>query len=133
MKFIGRSMRIRRRLSWRTSSFQPVRPILKLAGAPFSLAAYYPFLYLSRCPSGSYHETRVCLLQRAWLIVSIADSMDVNVSPDKRTILLHSEKNLIEALKVCRFSLHTENEVHLLTGGRSRTRDRPSPTLLLVD
>ncbi|TFY64260.1 hypothetical protein EVJ58_g2745 [Rhodofomes roseus] len=28
------------------------------------------------------------------------DSLDVNVSPDKRTILLHSEKNLIEALKV---------------------------------
>ncbi|KZT67843.1 DNA mismatch repair protein MutL [Daedalea quercina L-15889] len=28
------------------------------------------------------------------------DSTDVNVSPDKRTILLHSEKNLIEALKV---------------------------------
>ncbi|ETW76828.1 hypothetical protein HETIRDRAFT_66078 [Heterobasidion irregulare TC 32-1] len=28
------------------------------------------------------------------------DSCDVNVSPDKRTILLHSEANLIEALKV---------------------------------
>lgn len=30
------------------------------------------------------------------------DSYDVNVSPDKRSILLHSEKNLIEALKVSR-------------------------------
>jgi DNA mismatch repair protein PMS2 len=29
-----------------------------------------------------------------------ADSCDINVSPDKRTILLHSENNLIEALKV---------------------------------
>ncbi|KAH9977464.1 hypothetical protein BJV74DRAFT_781094 [Russula compacta] len=28
------------------------------------------------------------------------DSCDINVSPDKRTILLHSEHNLIEALKV---------------------------------
>jgi DNA mismatch repair protein PMS2 len=28
------------------------------------------------------------------------DSCDINVSPDKRTILLHSENNLIEALKV---------------------------------
>ncbi|KAH9942865.1 DNA mismatch repair protein MutL [Amylocystis lapponica] len=28
------------------------------------------------------------------------DSCDVNVSPDKRTILLHSEKNLVQALKV---------------------------------
>lgn len=28
------------------------------------------------------------------------DSYDVNVSPDKRSILLHSEKNLVEALKV---------------------------------
>ncbi|THH15413.1 hypothetical protein EW146_g5056 [Bondarzewia mesenterica] len=28
------------------------------------------------------------------------DSCDINVSPDKRTILLHSENNLVEALKV---------------------------------
>ena len=28
------------------------------------------------------------------------DSCDINVSPDKRTILLHSENNLIESLKV---------------------------------
>lgn len=32
--------------------------------------------------------------------VSFADSYDVNVSPDKRSIFLHSEQNLIEALKV---------------------------------
>lgn len=43
--------------------------------------------------------------------------MDVNVSPDKRTILLHSEKNLIEALKVCRFPAHTKDEVQMLTEG----------------
>ncbi|TBU55040.1 DNA mismatch repair protein MutL [Dichomitus squalens] len=29
------------------------------------------------------------------------DSCDINVSPDKRTILLHSENNLVQALKVC--------------------------------
>ncbi|KAH9974898.1 histidine kinase-like ATPase [Lactifluus volemus] len=34
------------------------------------------------------------------------DSCDINVSPDKRTILLHSENNLIEALKV-RMQLRT--------------------------
>lgn len=28
------------------------------------------------------------------------DAYDVNVSPDKRSIFLHSEQNLIEALKV---------------------------------
>ena len=35
------------------------------------------------------------------LKVAFADSCDINVSPDKRTILLHSEGNLIKALKVC--------------------------------
>ena len=72
------------------------------------------------------------LLQRAWLTVSIADSMDVNVSPDKRTILLHSEKNLIEALKVCSFPLPTENEVRLLIGSLARalvTAVPPLPSL----
>lgn len=34
------------------------------------------------------------------LEMSFADSCDINVSPDKRTILLHSEGNLIRALKV---------------------------------
>ena len=29
------------------------------------------------------------------------DACDTNVSPDKRTILLHSEGNLVQALKVC--------------------------------
>ena len=29
------------------------------------------------------------------------DACDINVSPDKRTILLHSEGNLVQALKVC--------------------------------
>lgn len=33
--------------------------------------------------------------------VVFSDSCDINVSPDKRTILLHSEGNLIRALKVC--------------------------------
>ena len=28
------------------------------------------------------------------------ESVDINVSPDKRTIMVHSEANLIEALKV---------------------------------
>ncbi|KAI9060339.1 DNA mismatch repair protein MutL [Trametes sanguinea] len=32
--------------------------------------------------------------------VSSPDSCDINVSPDKRTILLHSENNLIQALKI---------------------------------
>ena len=41
--------------------------------------------------------------------------MDVNVSPDKRTILLHSEKNLIVALKVGGFPLFTDSAMHLLT------------------
>jgi DNA mismatch repair protein PMS2 len=31
----------------------------------------------------------------------MADACDVNVSPDKRTIFLHNEQNLIQALKVC--------------------------------
>lgn len=35
-----------------------------------------------------------------------ADSCDINVSPDKRTILLHSENNLVEALKVHYLSVH---------------------------
>jgi DNA mismatch repair protein PMS2 len=30
-----------------------------------------------------------------------AESVDINVSPDKRSIFLHSEAQLIEALKVC--------------------------------
>lgn len=29
------------------------------------------------------------------------ESVDINVSPDKRSIFLHSEAQLIEALKVC--------------------------------
>ena len=35
------------------------------------------------------------------LKMTFIDSCDINVSPDKRTILLHSEGNLIRALKVC--------------------------------
>jgi DNA mismatch repair ATPase MutL len=34
------------------------------------------------------------------LMHAYVDSYDVNVSPDKRSIFLHSEQNLIEALKV---------------------------------
>ena len=34
------------------------------------------------------------------LYAVITDSLDVNVSPDKRTIFIHSEDNLIQALKV---------------------------------
>ena len=34
------------------------------------------------------------------LLTCRLDSYDVNVSPDKRTIFLHSEGNLITALKV---------------------------------
>jgi biopolymer transport protein ExbD len=33
-------------------------------------------------------------------LTSLLDTYDVNVSPDKRTILLHNEGNLILALKV---------------------------------
>ena len=31
----------------------------------------------------------------------LADAYDVNVSPDKRTILLHEQVKLLESLKVC--------------------------------
>ena len=70
----GRSTRARRRSSSRTLSSPQVR-----AHAP------YPFLSLA-----THARARTARL----------DSCDVNVSPDKRTILLHSEANLIEALKV---------------------------------
>ena len=40
------------------------------------------------------------LLMYLMMGINSADSCDINVSPDKRTILLHSENNLIEALKV---------------------------------
>jgi DNA mismatch repair ATPase MutL len=29
------------------------------------------------------------------------ESVDINVSPDKRSIFLHSEAQLVEALRVC--------------------------------
>ena len=35
------------------------------------------------------------------LIATYIDACDINVSPDKRTIFLHSENNLVQALKVC--------------------------------
>jgi DNA mismatch repair protein PMS2 len=35
-----------------------------------------------------------------FLFTSLLDAYDVNVTPDKRTILLHSEGNLILVLKV---------------------------------
>ena len=35
------------------------------------------------------------------------DSCDINVSPDKRTILLHSENNLIQALRVSSIFIKT--------------------------
>ncbi|KAH9837617.1 DNA mismatch repair protein MutL [Rhodofomes roseus] len=53
------------------------------------------------------------------------DSLDVNVSPDKRTILLHSEKNLIEALKVCRpVSLVIIASLAYASAGRARAEVR---------
>ena len=43
------------------------------------------------------------LLSMLSTLTAIADTYDVNVSPDKRTIFLHSEINLINALKVSQF------------------------------
>ena len=39
--------------------------------------------------------------------VILADSCDVNVNPDKRTIVLHSENNLIQALRVSSIFIKT--------------------------
>lgn len=42
-------------------------------------------------------------------LTGTSDAYDVNLSPDKRTILFHSENNLIEALKAGCF-LYAERE-----------------------
>ena len=49
-------------------------------------------------PTGMFQNSSSCA---NLLKVEYADSCDINVSPDKRTILLHSEGNLVRALKVC--------------------------------
>ena len=33
--------------------------------------------------------------------LTFLDAYDVNVSPDKRTILLHDQTNLLESIRVC--------------------------------
>lgn len=48
-------------------------------------------------PTGVLRLT-YCLLQTD--LCAISDACDINVSPDKRTIFLHSEGNMITALKV---------------------------------
>lgn len=48
-----------------------------------------------------------------------AESVDINVSPDKRTILVHSEANLIEALKVSCCERRCERRV-LTVAARAR-------------
>lgn len=62
----------------------PTRPLLSLQTSSCRLVCQFSsFAHVVR------HGSKPC-----------ADSCDINVSPDKRTILLHSENNLIEALKV---------------------------------
>ena len=83
------------------------------------------------------------------LKVTSADSCDINVSPDKRTILLHSEGNLVRALKVCtppnhhvsyQFSTHvwkaaledafstSRSTYDLNEAGRASSRSQPEVT-----
>lgn len=51
--------------------------------------------------------------------VTPLDSCDINVSPDKRTILLHSEGNLVRALKVYSLLSSADQATsHLFTSGR---------------
>ena len=49
-------------------------------------------------PTGELSLT--CQLLLLLFLTNLLDTYDVNVSPDKRTILLHNEGNLILALKV---------------------------------
>lgn len=49
-------------------------------------------------PAGERHRAKVDVFCR--LTSSRPDAYDVNVSPDKRTIFLHSEGNMVSALKV---------------------------------
>lgn len=39
-----------------------------------------------------------------YCLLIIIDAYDVNVSPDKRTILLHDQTHLLESIKVCALS-----------------------------
>ena len=50
----------------------------------------------------------------------ISEVYDVNVSPDKRTILLHSEGNLISSLKVNLFFSHCISSAQMFPPGYSR-------------
>ena len=65
----------------------------------------------------------------------VLESYDVNVSPDKRTILVHSEANLISALKVrllfCPFCLLRTHLFRLRLLLKSIFR-RPGPPLISV-
>lgn len=52
--------------------------------------------------------------EAGYLLIPIhLDSCDINVSPDKRTILLHSENNLVQALKVRNASTTPVNRTSL--------------------
>lgn len=77
------------------------------------------------------------------------DSCDINVSPDKRTILLHSENNLIEALKVAlterfdsarsSFVLNAtqltlaQKEENTVAGGSGRASNKAQPLFIPDD
>lgn len=39
-----------------------------------------------------------------YYFLMILDAYDVNVSPDKRTILLHDQTSLLESIRVCSWS-----------------------------
>ena len=39
------------------------------------------------------------------MFLMILDAYDVNVSPDKRTILLHDQNSLLESIRVCSTSM----------------------------
>lgn len=51
-----------------------------------------------------------------WLILMFPDAYDINVSPDKRTIFLHNEENLMISLRVrCQFYTALRGTSHILT------------------
>lgn len=62
----------------------------------------------------------VSLVKITTLTYSPPDTYDVNVSPDKRTIFLHSEGNLVAALKVRCFYTPLRNRPDHFNVGRLR-------------
>lgn len=45
-------------------------------------------------------DLRLVIIPRAWIILMIVGTFDLNLTPDKRTILLHDEQSLIKELTV---------------------------------